>query len=100
MTTKLVLPSVSELKEKLDAEVSMFCAHFELEIYTHSYGRWVANIQGCKIEVVAGFEKSPVMRLNDGDVKLTLPNYGESIEEVIEANWGFIKGKFPQRWYS
>jgi hypothetical protein len=95
MSTKLVLPSVSELQEKLDAEVSMFCSHFKLSTYSHSYGKWVANIEGCKLEVVAKFEKSPYIRIEGNQI--TLPIYGEELSEVIEANWEFIKNRFPQR---
>jgi hypothetical protein len=95
MSTKLVLPSVSELR---DAETSMFCSHFKLSTYSHSYGKWVANIEGCKLEVVARFEKSPYIRIEGNQI--TLPIYGEELSEVIEANWEFIKNRFPQRWYS
>ncbi len=98
MTAKLVLHSVAELQEKLEAETSMFCSHFELSTYSHSYGKWVANIEGCKLEVVAAFEKSPYIRF-DGD-KLPLANYGEELSEIVEANWGTIKNMFPSRWFS
>ena len=99
MSTKLVLPSVSELQEKLDAEVSMFCSHFKLSTYSHSYGKWVANIE-CEqnIEVVAKFEKSPYIRIEGNQI--TLPIYGEELSEIIKANWEFIKNRFHQRGYS
>ena len=98
MSTKLVLPSVSELQEKLDAEVSMFCSHFKLSTYSHSYGKWVANIEGCKLEVVAKFEKSPYIRIEGNQI--TLPIYGEELSEIIKANWEFIKNRFHQIRYS
>ena len=59
----------------------------------------VANIE-CEqnIEVVAKFEKSPYIRIEGNQI--TLPIYGEELSEIIKANWGFIKNRFPQRWYS
>lgn len=90
MSTKLVLPSVSELKQKLDAEVAAFCSTFTETEYSYSYGRWVS----VSVKITARFEKSPVLYINGN--RIELPNYGEDLEEIVAANWGFIKHKVPQ----
>ena len=91
-TTKLVLPSLEEIRQEQEEEISLFCSYFELEIYNHSYGRWVANFQGCNIQVIAAFEKSPKIII--GDIELTLPHYGEELEEIVSNNWGMLRCRF------
>lgn len=91
MSTKLVLPSVSELREQFTNEVAAFCATFTETEYSSSYRRWVNSDQ---VKITARFEKSPVLYVNGS--RIELPNYGEDLEEIVLANWGFIKHKVPQ----
>lgn len=91
MSTKLVLPSVSELNLKFAREVTAFCSTFTETEYSPSYGRWVNSDQ---VKITARLEKSPVLYVNGS--RIELPNYGEDLEEIVAANWGFIKHKVPQ----
>ena len=89
--SKLVLPSVKELREKLDAEVSAFCTDFTQD-KQWSYA-WKFRWTSPNYIVIARFEKQPILYICN--IRHVLPNYVEDLEEIVSSNWWYIKNKIP-----
>lgn len=89
-----VLASVKELEIKWTKEIAAFCADFHLDYKGYTSFYWDNSDKS--ISVIARFEKSPKLIIHKGYKEYTLPNYGEDLEEIVAANWGYIKHKVPQ----
>ena len=89
-----VLPSISKLREQFTNEVDVFCANFNLDYQGYKSIHWDNSDKS--ITIVARFEKYPKLIIQKEYKEYTLPNYGEDLEEIVTANWGYIRNKVPQ----
>lgn len=90
---KRVLPSINELNLRFSSEVAAFCANFKSSYKSYSSFQWDNSDRS--ISIVARFEKSPLLILQEKEKEYILPNYGEDLEEIVTSNWGYIKHKIP-----